>query len=128
MVLPKRKVVQTVSNGFVPKCIIKKDGFVAATPHAVLLHVAEQPTLMKTWIYVCSQVFSVTQKNGMTLIKYEQSYNVPSIISKTTCALLEEKQETIPPQNLIIYVNSETILNTDLFSPLIYGRVIHSNQ
>lgn len=28
-------------------------------------------------------------------------------------------------QNLMIYVNSETILKIDLFSLLIYGRVIH---
>ena len=40
---------------------------------AALLKMAEPLILMKTWIYVCSPVSSVTQKNGMTLIKYELS-------------------------------------------------------
>ena len=73
MAVPKRKGVQTVSNGFALKFITIMAGAVTAINRAALLKMAESLILMKTWIYVCPPVSSVTQKNGMTLIKYELS-------------------------------------------------------
>ena len=69
VVLPKRKGVQTVSNGSVLKFITIMAGSVTAINHAALLKRAEPLIPMKIWIYVCSPVSSVTQKNGMTPIK-----------------------------------------------------------
>lgn len=73
VVSPKKRDVQTVSNGTVQKCITIKAGSAIVKIHAALLHIAEQLTLMKTWIYVCSRVFNAIRKNGMTLTKYELS-------------------------------------------------------
>ena len=73
MAVPKRKGVQTVSNGSVLKFITIMAGSVTVINHAALLKRAEPLILMKTWIYVCSPVSNVTQKNGMILIKYELS-------------------------------------------------------
>lgn len=51
------------------KLITIMAGSMTAINRATLLKMAEPLILIKIWIYICFPVSSVTQKNGMTLIK-----------------------------------------------------------
>lgn len=66
----------TVSNGSVLEFITIMAESVTAINRAALLKRTEPPIPMKTWIYVCSPVSSVTQK------KWNDTYKIRAIVER----------------------------------------------